>query len=84
MRSLGIDHQGVSEATGRLVDAAASFSLGSDALVALGAIILGILALLGFASQTLVFVGMLSVGFALLLSSSALGGRAMSVLRHPA
>lgn len=81
MRSLGIDHQGVSEATGRLIDAAASFSLGSDALVALGAIILGILALLGFAPQTLVFVGMLCMGSALLLSSSALGGRAMGVHR---
>jgi hypothetical protein len=84
MRSLGIDHQGVSEATGRLVDAAASFSIGSDALVALGAITLGILALLGFVPPTLVFVGILSMGSALLLSSSALGKRAMSVLRHPA
>jgi hypothetical protein len=81
MRSLGIDHQGVSEATGRLIDAAASFSLGSDALVALGAITLGILALLGFAPQTLVFVGTLCMGFVLLLSSSSLGARAMGVHR---
>lgn len=84
MRSLGIDHQGVSEATGRLIDAAASFSIGSDALVALGAITLGILALLGFAPQTLVFVGTLCMGSALLLSSSALGARAMGVLHRPA
>jgi hypothetical protein len=84
LRSLGIDHQGVSEATGRLIDAAASFSIGSDALVAVAAITLGILALLGFATTTLVFVGILSMGFALLLSSSSLGARAVGVLRHPA
>ena len=51
---------------------------------AVAAITLGILALLGFATTTLVFVGILSMGFALLLSSSSLGARAVGVLRHPA
>jgi hypothetical protein len=51
-------------------------------MVGIGAIVLGILALLGVASMTLVFVGFLCVGAAVLLSGTALGARMLSILHH--
>ncbi|HUW30260.1 MAG TPA: hypothetical protein VM223_01470 [Planctomycetota bacterium] len=56
-----------------------SGAAGIDVIVGLGAIVLGILALAGFNPATLILVGTLSLGAGLLLSGSALPGRAMSM-----
>jgi len=56
-----------------------SGAAGIDVIVGLGAIVLGILALAGFNPATLILVGTLSLGAGLLLSGSALAGRAMSM-----
>jgi hypothetical protein len=54
---------------------------GTQALVGLGAVTLGILALLGFAPQLLVLIGLLSVAGALLMSGVATAS-AMSYVRQ--
>lgn len=73
---------GASESTRRVVDEAVGVSAGGEVLVGVGAIVLGILALLGFQPMTLVLVGLLSVGVAVLMSGSALGARVFGTLRH--
>jgi len=52
---------------------------GIDVIVGIGAIVLGILVLAGFNPATLILVGTLSLGAGLLLSGSALAGRAISI-----
>ena len=52
---------------------------GIDVIVGLGAIVLGILVLAGFNPATLILIGTLSLGAGLLLSGSALAGRAISM-----
>lgn len=74
--------QGAAEGTRRIVDEAVGLSAGGEVLVGIGAIVLGILALLGFQPMTLVLVGLLSVGVAVLMSGSAFGSRVVGVLRH--
>ena len=53
-----------------------------DALVGVGAVVLGILALLGYHPMTLVLVSVLGLSGALLLTGSAIGARMMSVFQH--
>jgi hypothetical protein len=55
---------------------------GGHVLVGIGAVVLGILALLGYAPLTLMLVAMLSLGAAFLLSGAAIGGRLTVALRH--
>jgi hypothetical protein len=55
---------------------------GAQGLVGIGAITLGILALVGIIPQTLVLVAVLCVGGAALLSGGALTGKMVSLLYH--
>lgn len=55
---------------------------GAQSLVGLGAVTLGILALLGYASLVLSLVGLLAVGASIMLSGTVLGGRMMSFFRR--
>lgn len=52
---------------------------GTEVLVGLGAIVLGILALIGLASQTLELVAVLALGAAVVMTGSALIGKMLSV-----
>jgi hypothetical protein len=54
-------------------------SAGSEVIVGLGAMVLGILALVGFDPVTLVLVAILSIGASLLLSGSSVAGRFFSM-----
>ena len=54
-------------------------SAGSEVIVGIGAIVLGILALVGFDPTTLVLVAILSIGASLLLSGSSVAGRFFSM-----
>jgi hypothetical protein len=60
----------------------AAGAAGAQALVGLGAITLGILALVGIVPQTLVLVAVLSIGAAALLSGGALTSKMVSLLYH--
>ncbi|HEY3820608.1 MAG TPA: hypothetical protein VGL81_25755 [Polyangiaceae bacterium] len=55
---------------------------GTHVLVGVGAVVLGILALLGMAPIVLSQVAILAVGGSLLLSGAAVGGRIAMALRH--
>ncbi len=80
--SIRIAHYGLAESTRRVLDEAVEVSAGGEALVGVGALVLGILALLGVSPTTLVLVGFLGVGGAMLLSGTALSARILGVLRH--
>jgi hypothetical protein len=82
--SFGTTHHGMAEPSHRAIDEAIRFSAGGEMLIGVGAIVLGILALLGTEPMTLVLVGFLGVGAAVMLSGSALGARAFGILRHAA
>jgi hypothetical protein len=60
----------------------AAGAAGAQALVGIGAVTLGILALVGIVPQTLVLVAVLCVGGAALLSGGALTGKMVSLLYH--
>jgi hypothetical protein len=60
----------------------AAGAAGAQALIGIGAITLGILALCGIASQTLVLVAFLCVGGAAMLSGGALTNKMVSLLYH--
>ena len=64
------------------IDESIRFSAGGEVLIGVGAVVLGILALLGVQPLTLVLVGFLSVGSAIMLSGSALGARVFNLMRH--
>jgi hypothetical protein len=72
----------VSISTRQLLKDAVRLSSGVLLLVGIVAIVLGILALLGFAPVALILVGILSVGGAILLGGAAVGARALGDLRH--
>ncbi len=55
---------------------------GSQVLVGLGCVALGILALLGVSSLTLVEISLIAFGGALMLSSAVVGGRVATLLRR--
>lgn len=82
LASLSTSHYGLSERTGRLIDETISLTAGGEVFVGIGAVVLGILALLGLDPVTLVLVGYLGVGAAVLLSGSAFGARMFGMLRH--
>jgi hypothetical protein len=82
LASLSTGHYALSDRTRRLIDESISLSAGGEVLVGIGAVVLGILALLGLDAVTLVLVGFLGVGGAVLLSGSAFGARMFSMMRH--
>jgi hypothetical protein len=63
----------------RVAQEALATATGSEVMVGLGAIVLGIVALVGFAPVTLTLVAMLALGSAILLSGSAVIGKMLSV-----
>jgi hypothetical protein len=82
LASLSTGVYGLSERTRAVIDEALTVSAGAEVLVGVGAVVLGVLALLGIQSTTLVLVGSLCVGAALLLSGSAFGARMFGIMRH--
>lgn len=69
----------------RALEEATSVAAGGDVLIGIGAVVLGILALLGLYPLTLVLVGYLGVGGAVMLGGSVLGTkmfRSMHPLAH--
>jgi hypothetical protein len=83
LASLGTLGYGVSGQTRHIVDEAIAASSGGELLIGIGAVVLGILALLMQSlTQTFVFVGFLGVGAIILLSGSAISARMMSILRR--
>jgi hypothetical protein len=60
----------------------AAGAAGAQALIGIGAIALGILALIGLVPQTLVLVAVLSIGAAELLSGGALMSKMVGLLYH--
>lgn len=70
----GSENQVTQSVTRRAVSAAA----GTQLLIGVGAVVLGILALLSFAPMVLTLTSMLGVGLASLLSGSAVSGRVLS------
>ncbi|MFT3764815.1 MAG: hypothetical protein QM820_04760 [Minicystis sp.] len=69
----------------RLADAARQASVataGVQALAGAGAVVLGILALVGYSPMTLALVGLLVLGSAVLLSGAAVTGRMGAVMRR--
>lgn len=63
----------------RVARDALSATAGTDVLVGLAAIVLGILALVGFAPVTLTLVAMLALGIAVLLTGGAVIGKMLSL-----
>ncbi|HEX5437200.1 MAG TPA: hypothetical protein VFW98_08570 [Gemmatimonadaceae bacterium] len=61
----------------RIMEDVAYAASGSDVLVGIGAVVLGILALGGFAPITLTLIAMLSLGAAILLGGSTITARAV-------
>ncbi len=80
-RSLNLEQYGLSDTTRKVLDESVNASAGTEVLVGAGAIVLGILALLGIAPLTLVLVGLLSVSAGLFLAGSAVGARMLSILK---
>lgn len=72
----------VGESTRSVLRELGNMSAGGQVLVGIGAIVLGILALLGLAPLTLTLVAVLALGFAMLMSGSALGARMLGIVRH--
>lgn len=75
-------HGDVSDRERKLLSASVDVANGSEVLVGLGTIVLGILALVGLAPLTLTLVGLLSVGASVMFAGSALGGKMAAILRH--
>lgn len=66
----------------KVADSVVHSAAGAQGLIGMGAVALGILALLEIQPLTLTLVGFLCVGAALLLAGGAVGGRVMRMLAH--
>lgn len=80
-------HSGLAEDAHHAIRGPGGFSSGGEVLVGIGAVVLGILALIGVHNVqpgTLVLIGFLAVGLAMLLSGSARGARTLVATRHEA
>lgn len=73
-----------SDAVGRIARESVYASVGAHVLVGLGAIVLGILALLGVDPIAMTLVAMLGLGCVVLLSGAAILGRLLVALHHGA
>lgn len=73
---------GLTDRTRHVIDEAIAASAGGEVMVGIGAVVLGILALLGLAPTTLVLVGYLGVAATVLLSGTAFGARMLGIVRH--
>jgi hypothetical protein len=70
------------DSTQRVISEAVHVSAGGQILAGLGAVVLGILSLLGFLPTTLALIGVLAIGCSLLITGSAIGARALGIVRH--
>lgn len=70
------------ERVGHVTHEASMAASGTQVLVGIGTIVLGILALVGIAPLTLSLVGLLAAAASILLSGSAVSARMMGMLRH--
>jgi hypothetical protein len=70
------------ERSSHLAREAARTASGTEVLVGLGGVALGILALVGIEAATLVAVAVLAYGAAVMFGGAAVGGRLASVVRH--
>jgi hypothetical protein len=77
-----MEESGVGERLRHVMHEAVRATSGGKTFVGIGAMVLGILALLGIAPLTLVLVGLLAVGLVALLSGTALGTRMLGFVRH--
>jgi hypothetical protein len=66
----------------RVVHEAVAVAAGGELIIGVGALVLGILALLAFEPLTLILVGLLGLGFAALAGGTALGARMLGIARH--
>jgi hypothetical protein len=66
----------------KLCEEAVAASADMEILAGMGAVVLGILALLGFNPQTLILISMLSIGTVLFMNSLALWTRIFNVFRY--
>jgi hypothetical protein len=72
----------LSEHARRVTREAVEMASGTEVLIGLGAIVLGILALLGFVPGTLVLVALLALGASVLFSGSAVSSRMLAMFRR--
>jgi hypothetical protein len=77
LNTLKIHHSGDSDEAKSLAHAAVSSASGSEFLIGIGAIVLGILAVLNISPMILSIIAILAVGFSVLMGGSALSGLAM-------
>lgn len=73
LKDLTLDGRRLEARTHRTVKAFVTATTGTQVLVGIGALVLGIIALQGIVPLTLVMVGLLGLGAAVLLSGTALG-----------
>ncbi len=79
LNALKIEISDEHELAKRIAREAMTTATGTDVLVGLAAVVLGILALVGIASSTLTLVAMLALGASILLTGSAVVGKMMSM-----
>lgn len=79
LNALKIETSGDHDVAKRVARDALTAATGTEVLVGLAAIVLGILALVGLAPETLILVAMLVLGAAVLMTGGAVIGRMLSV-----
>jgi hypothetical protein len=82
LNDLKVESSGAQATAQRVAHEAVSAAAGTQVMVGLAAIVLGILSLVGIAPMILTLVALLAVGASVLLSGSALGGRLLTIFRH--
>jgi hypothetical protein len=82
LNGLTLERVATSEGGRRLAREAVTAAAGTQALVGIGATVLGILALVGTAAMTLILVALLSLGSAMLLGGTAVWGKAVRGMRR--
>ncbi len=79
---LKVSGQAADDRLRRMAAEATTTSAVSQGLVGLGAVILGILALAGFATLTLILIALLTIGVFLLVGGSIVGGFMLNIFRR--
>jgi hypothetical protein len=82
LNGLTLEHAAPTERGRRLSREAVTAAAGLQALVGIGAVVLGILAVVGMVPLTLVLVALVSLGAAMLLGGTAIWGRSLNALRR--
>jgi len=77
-----LDTSRMSERAREVSRSAIEMASGTEVLIGIAAIVLGILALLGMAPRTLVLIGLLALGATVLFSGSAISSRMVNIFRR--